>query len=126
MVESEDAAVEPVEIESRRHSKEPPPEAGAVETEQRTEQRPMAADLSGPAMAEIKRRSEDVDKAVAKANEAREEAMRLARLAQYAQNDLTTYLIRLQQESNLDQSLNYRVDLDRGQIIPVMPQQQQR
>ena len=102
---------------------EPPVEAGATETGQITQTHAMQADLTGPELAEIKRRSEDVDRAVAAANSARDAAILASRMASYAQSDLTSFLMRLQQEHNLDRSLNYRIDVDRGQIIPVGPSQ---
>jgi hypothetical protein len=130
----EDAEV--TEIPLRPLRPEPPLESGAVETEQAVEYVPLdlvpdveqppvprrnRADLTGPQVAEIKRRNDDVDKAAKAANDTRDEAIRLSRLAQYAQSDLSSFLRFLQEALDLDPAFTYTIDLDRGQIVPVPP-----
>jgi hypothetical protein len=120
-----------------------PVEAGAVETEQRTEKpvqsdaehdvvqfptadpnagrSPTEADLTGPEVAEIRARSESVDKASKAVNDAREAWVQASRLAQYGQEALTVLIRERIIAKGLDGTLRYRVDMDRGKIVPVGP-----
>jgi hypothetical protein len=124
-------------------SKKPAPapvEAGQVETEQREEspvtsdaehgivQLPVAdvrppteAELSGPEVAEIRARNDAVDKAGKAVEAARDEWLQATRLAQYGQEALTGLIRNLIQQRGLDPGLRYRVDIDRGRIVPMGP-----
>lgn len=113
-----------------------PVEAGEVATEQRDESivpfptqpeqgaapaAPTEADLSGPEVSDIRARGEAVDKAQKAVNDAREEWVQRSRLAQYGQEALTIVIRDLIIAKGLDGTLQYRVDLDRGKIVPVGP-----
>jgi hypothetical protein len=88
--------------------------------------RPTGAELTGAELAEIKVRSDTVDKAAKIAAEAREEAVHAARMHQFGQEALTALITNLIRAKDLDMTLQYRVDLDRGAIVAVGPAQQQR
>jgi len=114
-----------------------PVESGAAPTEQRETSRSAVADavdaveeqtakkepvsvmLSAPELAEIRRRNEDVDALTAEARTARDDANRRARTAAYAQADLTNFLRGIAAANGLDPTVNYTIDMDRGQIVPV-------
>lgn len=121
-----------------------PVEAGQVETEQRDESAsaehavvpfpdspksapppppppPTSADLSGPEVAEIRVRNDSVDKATKAAEAAREDWVQASRLAQYGQEALTGLVRNLIMQKGLDPALRYRIDVERGRIVPVGP-----
>lgn len=117
---------------------EPEIEAGAVETEQHEDPRPVPslavvepdpmpaalqtqADLTGAETSEIRARGEIVDKAQRAAQEAQAEATHLAQMHQFAQEALTARISGLIQSRSLDPNFQYRVDLGRGVIVAVAP-----
>lgn len=83
---------------------------------------PVVAELTGSEVGEIRVRNDAVDKAQKAAKAAQDEAFHLARLAQYAQealsNGLTNMVGSRIARKQLDPSQQYRVDLDRGLIVP--------
>lgn len=82
---------------------------------------PTSADLTGPEAAEVRLRNDVVDKAQKAAQAAQEDAVQAARLAQYAQEALTGLLGNIIRSKGLDPSLRYRIDLERGAILPMGP-----
>lgn len=73
--------------------------------------------LTGPQLAEIKARNETVDRANRDARAAQDEAFQKARLAQFAQEALTTHVGQLIAWHDLDPDHRYHVDLNRGMIV---------
>ena len=111
-----------------------PVEAGEVATEQRVEEpvadvvvpfpaasAPTEAELSGPEVAEIRARNDSVDKAAKAVDVARDDWVQASRLAQYGQEALTVLVRNLIVQKGLEPTLRYRIDIDRGRIVPVGP-----
>lgn len=86
--------------------------------------KPMSVALTGAQMAEVATRNKAVDDARARANRSRDEAVLDERTAGYAQEALTAFIGRLINDADLDEGFIYRVDVERGEIVParVRPQ----
>lgn len=80
--------------------------------------KPFQASLTGQEMAEVNIRVKAVDEARTKANASRDAAVLDDRLANYAQEALSGYISRLITSHDLDEAFIYRVDTERGEIIP--------
>ena len=123
----------------RKPAPAPEIESGEVETEQRQDAPvpsdaqheavvqfpasvlPAEAELTGPEVAEIRARNDTVDKAAKAVETLREEWVQASRMAQYGQEALTALIRELIKAKGLDPDLRYRVDIERGRIVPMQP-----
>lgn len=80
--------------------------------------KPIQATLTGGQMAEIAIRNKAVDDARARANVSRETAILDERLATWAQEALSGLLGRYINEADLDPGIIYRVDIEKGELVP--------
>lgn len=117
------APIESGETETGQVTSIAPANLEALSSEDFAPEFPIQADLTGPEASDIRVRNDAVDKAQKAAQAAQEEAIQAARLAQYAQEALTGLLGNIIRSKGLDPSLRYRVDLERGAILPMGPVQ---
>lgn len=80
--------------------------------------KPIQVALTGAQMAEVSTRSKAVDDTRARANRSRDEAVLDERTAIYSQEALTSFISRLIDQADLDPSFIYRVDIEKGEIVP--------
>lgn len=80
---------------------------------------PTAASLTGAEMNMIRTRVDLVDKAVAEAKTAQDEARFRGQIAQIAQSELSQQVMNLVRQYGLNQSFEYRLDPDSATLIKV-------